>query len=247
MATKSGARAAPSAAQFGLATPINGVLMAPHVFHGDATIDPGQYVDVAVEPEFVFRIGGPLSGHDLDDDTLRSGIAGVSPGIELHNYRFFHGAPSSQELIASNGIHAALVVGNAVTALDDVDIDLEGVGAWVNGELRDSGIGAEIMGGPLGSLRWLVGQLTDRGQALTAGDMVIPGSAVGLIRVEPGDSVEARFTHFGKVLASFSGQDPRRTTQEQAPGSSGPDEVAARIVEIVPGSAASPRKTRGSG
>ena len=84
-------------------------------------------------------------------------------------------------------------------------MDLEGVGLFVNGVLADSGIGAEVMGGPLDSLRWLVNHLVRRGEVLRAGQLVIPGSAVGLISVGPGDRVAARFTHLGGVEAVFRG------------------------------------------
>ncbi len=43
--------------QFGLSDPICGRLMAPHICHGDTTLDWNDYVDLAVEPEFVLGIG----------------------------------------------------------------------------------------------------------------------------------------------------------------------------------------------
>jgi len=190
-------------AQFGLTEQINGHLMAPHVHDSGAVLHLGDYVDCAIEPEFVLHMATELEGHDLPDATLRSAIGAVSAGIEVHNYRFFHGCATSQELIASNGIHAAAVVGGERAALGDVDLALEGVGVWRNGELVDSGIGAEIMGGPLESLRWLVGHLTDRGRRLEAGALVIPGSPVGLIRVGPDDHIETRFARFGRCEATF--------------------------------------------
>ncbi len=39
--------------------------------------------------------------------------------------------------------------------------------------------------------------------SLCAGQIVIPGSAVELVPVEPGDRVAARFTHVGCVEAVF--------------------------------------------
>lgn len=53
------------------------------------------------------------------------------------------------------------------------------------------------------SLRWLVNHLVRRGEALRAGQLVIPGSPVGLVSVEPGDRVTAGFTHVGWVEAEF--------------------------------------------
>ncbi len=193
--------------QFGLAEPICGRLMAPHVHHGDTALDWHAYHRPAVEPEFVLTIGRDLTEEVGDEEPLVEAIDCVSPGIEVHNYHFWMGEPTSQELIASNGIHAALVVGDQKIRPQGLDWEMEGVGFWVNGELVASGIGAEIMGGPLRSLRWLVNHLVRRGEALRAGQLVIPGSPVGLVSVGPGDRVTAAFTHVGRVEAEFRSDD----------------------------------------
>ena len=130
----------------------------------------------------------------------------VSPGIEVHNYRFWFGDPTSQELIASNGIHACLVVGDQKTKPDRFDWDTEEVGVLLNDELATSGTGAEIMGGPMNSLRWLVNHLVRRGEALKSGQLVIPGSPVELVAIEPSDRVIARFARVGQVQADFIGK-----------------------------------------
>jgi 2-keto-4-pentenoate hydratase len=189
--------------QFGLDEPICGRLMAPHVHHGDTALDWNTFHRPAVELEFVLTIGRDLA----DEESLADAIDCVSPGIEVHNYRFWMGDPTSQELVASNGIPAALVVGERKMRPMGLDLGMEGVGVWLDGELAASGIGAEIMGGPLRSLRWLVNHHVRRGEALRAGQLVIPGSPVGLVPVGPGDRVTAGFTHAGRVEAEFMGGD----------------------------------------
>ena len=87
---------------------------------------------------------------------LEEAVKSVSPGIEIHNYDWWFGQPTSHELVCSNGIHACLVVGVEKSVPVNLDWDMEGVGLFKNGELAASGIGAEIMGGPMQSLRWSV-------------------------------------------------------------------------------------------
>jgi len=187
--------------QFGLTEPICGRVMAPHVFHGNTVLNWHDYVCCAVEPEFVFVIGKDLPDEVEDDRQLVEAIESISPGIEIHNCKFWFGKPTFQELIASNGIHAGLVVGTEKVRPMGLDLDTEGVGLFKNGKLVASGIGAEILGGPLKSLRWLANHLIRRGEHLRAGQIVIPGSAVELVAVEPGDRIAARFTHIGHVEA----------------------------------------------
>ena len=186
--------------QFGLSQPISGKLLDPDIFHDGAQLPASAYVDCAVEPELVFRLGADLEG-EVDDQQIICAIAGVCAGIELHNYRFWYGRPTSQELIASNGIHAGLVLGQDRPFPPSWDLDSEEVSILVNGEVRASGKCLEIMGGALQSLQWLAKHTAARGQRLRAGQLVIPGSAVELVRVGTGDSVEARFATVGSCHA----------------------------------------------
>lgn len=190
--------------QFGLTEPVRARLMHPHVHPSGVSLAADDHLGCAVEPELVLRIGQTIDPQRVADADLLRCVSGVSAGVEVHNYAFVHGAPTSQELIASNAIHASLVVSDEAFAPGSVDLGLDGVGLWASGRLAASGIGAEIMGvGPLQSLRWLVGHLAASGQRVEAGELVIPGSAVGLVRVAAGDEVEARFGSFGSCRVTF--------------------------------------------
>ena len=189
--------------QFGLSEPICGRLVLPRIYSDFVKLEIDDYVDCALEPELVFHVGSQLDGSNLQTSHLRQAIAAISPGIEIHNYRFWYGKPSSQELIASNGIHAALVVGRKYELPADLDLLEEHTTLFVNGKKKATGIGREIMGGPFESLRWLLTHLRRRNQSLRAGDLVILGSATKLVNVSKGDAAEARFTSFGSCRASF--------------------------------------------
>jgi 2-keto-4-pentenoate hydratase len=187
--------------QFGLIHPISGRLLESHIYSNGSSLAFADYINCAIEPEMVIRLGKDLGGN-IDERTAAEAIASVAPGIEIHNYRFWFGSPTSQELIASNGIHAALVIGPEQQFRQEVDQAIEGVEIWVSGQLQASGTGAEIMdGGPLISLCWLAHHAYERGESLRAGDLIIPGSAVKLIEPKIGDRIEARFTQLGKCTA----------------------------------------------
>lgn len=190
--------------QFGLSEPICGRVMQPHLYFGNTALSSHRFHLPAVEPELVLIIGRDFVDEVGPEEHLDNSIEFVSPGIEVHNYEWWFGQPSSQELICSNGLHACLVVGENKINPKNLDWDMEGVALLKNGELAASGVGAEIMGGPMTSLRWLINHLVRRGESLRSGQCVIPGSAVRLISVDPGDRVESRFTHFGSVVAEFN-------------------------------------------
>jgi len=189
--------------QFGLTEPVCGRLMAPHIYHDGDRLDINEYISCALEPELVLHIGTDLDGSNLESSHLQSAIAAISPGIEVHNYRFWYGRPTHQELIASNAIHAALVVGAKHEYRPELDLTKERTALLINNVEVATGFGAEIMGGPIESLRWLLTHLRKSKTALRMGDLVIPGSATKLVPVAAGDSAEARFTHFGSCRATF--------------------------------------------
>ena len=102
-------------------------------------------------------------------------------------------------MICSNGIHAAQLIGSHAVEASAIHWELEGVAVFKNKILVASGVAADIMGGPLNSLKFLLSHLKSRDQKLAAGEMVIPGSATALIPVEAGDEVECCFTNAGSV------------------------------------------------
>jgi 2-keto-4-pentenoate hydratase len=189
--------------QFGLFEPICGRLLQPRIYGDGEKLHIDDFVDCALEPELVFHIGSDLDGSNLETSHLRQAISAASPGIEVHNYRFWYGKPSSQELIASNGIHAGLVIGSKYKLPPDLDLESERTTLLIDGTEKASGVGSEIMGGPINSLRWLLTHLRKRGRQLLAGELVIPGSAAKLIPVRKGENAEAVFTHFGSCRAIF--------------------------------------------
>jgi len=185
--------------QFGLTQPICGRLLEPHILHDGDTLRSEDYVECAVEAEMAMLIGRDLEP-GMDVAEVRNSIAAVSPAIELHNYHFWYGRPTSQELIASNGIHAGLVLGRR-HSLAGHDLDDELMQVFVNGSMEAHGAGRDVMGGPMRSLQWLARHVAASGERVRAGDLVIPGSAVRLVGVAAGDSIEARFSSLGSCCA----------------------------------------------
>ena len=189
--------------QFGFDAPIYGRLMKAGLFEEGEQIQASDYYSLAIEPEFVISIGRDLSDKEASDEKLLESIECVRPGIELHHYVYQYPKPTRQELICSNGIHAGQVIGKNKLAGTEVDWRLEGVAVYLNDSLVASGVAADIMDGPLNSLRFLIGHLAARGEVLRAGELVIPGSATALIPVKSGDTVTCSFTNLGNVVAAF--------------------------------------------
>ena len=176
-------------AQFGLDGPIRGLVYDTELHPSGSAISSSAYADLAIEGELAVRLG--------DDGR----IAQVFPVIELHNYVFRGQPPTLQELVANNGIHAGVVLppaaaeapwpgDEALTGRLTVEID----GACVEEGPMDG-----IPGGPAGSLRWLAAHLAEHGLSLRPGQLILTGTPLSLIRVEPGAHVRVTAEHLGTV------------------------------------------------
>jgi len=189
--------------QFGLTEPIHGKIFRPHVFGENACVDWSHFNNFSIEPEMVFKIGKELDEVNPSDDELIDSIQYVSPGIELHDFKFWHSPTTLQELICSNGIHAGLVVGNAKASPSDLNFKREVFSVYEGNRLVTSAPASEIMGGPLNSLRWLVTSLCSQGLSLTKDSLVIPGSPVKLISVDRDTKLNVIIENIGRLDGVF--------------------------------------------
>ena len=189
--------------QFGLDEPISGRLFWPHIFDDGEELDWKRYTNCAIEPEMVFKIGKDLEGEGLPDKALINAIEYVSPGIEIHNFKFWNLPPKLQELICSNGIHAGLVVGGSKSYPGNLSFKSECFEVFKDDKVITKANASEIMGGPLHSLRWLIGKLAKRNEILKAGSFVIPGSPVELINIYEDTKLTIFIEKVGKAVVNF--------------------------------------------
>ena len=189
--------------QFGIDEPISGRLVSPHIYSEGIQINRQRYANCSIEPEIVLTIGSDLFGQNLPDESLIEAIECVSPGIELHNYTFWHDPPCLQELICSGGIHAGLIVGEKKVSPRDLSFKNDIFSVYQDHKLIASAPALEIMGGPLNSLRWLVNSLSSLGEILKEGSLVIPGSPTELISVTHDCDVEVVIQNVGRASVTF--------------------------------------------
>jgi 2-keto-4-pentenoate hydratase len=189
--------------QFGLNEAIHAPLYEPYIFEAGSEFFWQDYVNCAIEPEIVLVIGRDLKGENLSDNDLLTGIYEVRPGIEIHQYKFWFSPTSSQELICSGGIHLGLVIGNEKVSPIKLTFETEMFKVFMDGDLVTSGMAREVMGGPIHSLRWLIGALSRKGTYLKAGSYVIPGSPTELVRVNKETLLSVEIEQVGNVNAYF--------------------------------------------
>ena len=201
---KVGLTAAAMRAQWNIHEPCFGFLLASgHKPSGTSFRFPG-IIAPGFENELCLRIGTRLQGPGV---TLEQAIAAVShaaPALEIVEKR----GPFSEDIalaMADNAQQYAFVTGPEIV-LSASNRDLAGstVEVDVNGATIDRAAGAEVMGGGgFLSVQWLANKLAEFGRALEPGMLVMSGSFTRQYPIAQGDRIEARFTPFGTVTASF--------------------------------------------
>lgn len=186
--------------QFGLDSSVFGHIFSSEAHRSGAIVDHQRFDHLAIEGEFALRLAEDIPDAAWLRQNSKRAVAAVFPVIELHNYVFRAGKPSAQELIASNALHAGVVLPVEERGLDDwEDLLSEPITVSRNGEDLGTSSGNGVPGGPVASLIELVEQLAGHGVSLKAGELILSGSPLPLYPVSPGDHIEVHTPRLGSV------------------------------------------------
>jgi 2-keto-4-pentenoate hydratase len=187
--------------------PLAGRLLAARQLPAESRISLDGHLMRVAEAEFAFHLAGSLPPRPAayERDEVLAAVGGMSPAIEVPDSRYtdFTKAGAAQ-LIADTACSCWFVIGpQAAPAWRDVDLVTHRVSAHRNGESAGDGSGANVLGDPLTALTWIANELCSIGEGLRQGDVVMTGTCVTPVRVNPGDRVTLDFGTFGQVNVTF--------------------------------------------
>ena len=193
--------------QLGLDGPFPGRIFVPSLLKSPARISRRDFIAVALEPEFAFRLGRdlPARASPYARAETDAAVASLHPACELVDTRLAAGFKSPAPcLVADNGCNAALVEGAAVADWHALDLARQKVSFTLNGQKLAEGSGADVLGHPLAALAWLANDLSRRGLGLKAGQIVTTGTCCGFHPLQAGDVALADYGALGKVEVAVS-------------------------------------------
>ena len=159
-----------------------------------------------VECEFFFRLGAPLPTRPepYDVQEVAAAVASVHAGVEVAECRFPLGAlPPIPAILADGAASGRYVIGLEIVDWRHRDLAGMPVVLEVDGVVRRSGRGADVMGDPLAPLVWLVNARRVWGDGLAEGALVSTGTATGMLLARPGERMTARFGDDTTVEIAF--------------------------------------------
>ena len=193
---------------FGVDKPFVGLMFESALKESGARIAKDDVTLYAIEAEFVFRFSAdlPARADDYSLDEVMAAAGEMMPAIEVPDTRLAAGPKSGiAQVLADDGLARYLVLGPTVGGWREADLAAHAVAIRINGETVSEGSGANVLGDPRIALQWLVNHRSSRGKDIRAGEVVTTGSAAALVKVQPGDAVEADFGAYGVVTVDFDG------------------------------------------
>ena len=189
--------------QLGVDEPDFGFLLDSMVVPSGGTIRRDDLLQPRVEPEIAFFLARDLRGPGVTAADVLAATRGVAPALEIVDSRIRDWKIKLQDTIADNGSSARAVVGTEMP-LDGVDLVGEAMTLTRNGEPAGAGTGAAVLGDPAAAVAWLANALAPFGEALLAGQVVLPGAMCASVFAHAGDTFAAEFAHLGRVEVHFS-------------------------------------------
>jgi 2-oxo-3-hexenedioate decarboxylase len=185
--------------QMNVEEPIYGYLFDYMVISDGGQVRMSELIHPKVEAEIAFIIGKDLEGPGVTGAQVLAATDYVLPALEIIDSRYENFQFTLPDVIADNASSSRVVFGNQLIRPDKLELDLVGVTLHINGEIKDLGAGAAVLGHPANSVAMLVNMLARKGEKVKAGDVILTGGVTGAIMLASGDSVLARLDGMGEV------------------------------------------------
>ena len=189
--------------RYGVGEPVLGTMLASRQYPDYAPVSTATHIQTTLEPEVAVLIGSRLKGPGLTAESVLPAIAGYMPCVEIGDLRT-KGERSLQQTICCNTYNGGHVFGGALVRPEGIDLALEGMVLRINGEIRSTGTGANVLDNPLNAVAFMANKLGDLDLALEPGMMLMTGSIVMSEEMHPGDDVQVSFTRLGTVNTRFT-------------------------------------------
>ena len=166
-----------------------------------AVLSRNDYANLAIEGELAVELSHEPNEKDFSGVEIPACVARVFPVIELHNHVMRGEQPSAGELIANNAIHAGFVAGCGVSPKDA--LGEPSLSIFADGRLLDECAGSTLIQTIHSSLKWLTAIVRDRGDRLSAGQIILTGSIPSLSPIGEDCRIRVSAPPFGSVEVKF--------------------------------------------
>lgn len=195
-------------AYLAIPSPCAGGIFDADVRADGAVIASDERLRPGVECEIAVRLARDLDARPgpVGRAQVAAALDAAMVAIEIVDDRYVDwttlGAPM---LIADDFFAAGCVLGPPVPAARLPDLAATTGTITVDGAEAGRGTGADVLGHPLEAVAWLAGHLAADGRTLRAGEIVLCGSLVRTVWLQPGSRAEIAVEGLGRVAVARAG------------------------------------------
>ncbi len=198
LATKMGFTSRAKMKQMNVNDPIYGRVFDYMAVDG-GVLRMSELIHPKVEAEIAFVLGKDIEGPGITGAQVLAATEYVVPALEIIDSRYENFQFTLPDVIADNTSASRVFFGTTFRKPEELELDLVGVTLSINGEMKDLGAGAAVLGHPANSVAMLANLLARRGQKLKAGQLILTGGITGAHQLSAGDVVVAKWDGLGSI------------------------------------------------
>lgn len=187
----------------GVNEPDYGHLFNTMDFSADGKIPFSALLQPKIEGEIAFILKKDLIGPGLTVEDVLDATDYIVPALEIVDSRVRDWKIKLIDTVADNASSGCYILGNQKTEIGNLDLRPVKMSLVINGEIVNSGTGADVLGDPAVAVCWLANKLSEYGVTLKKGEVILSGAVTAAPPVFKGAKVEARFSDIGSVAVEF--------------------------------------------
>lgn len=185
--------------QMGVNEPIYGYVFDYMLIENGGFVSMSELIHPKVEAEIAFVIGEDIVGPGVTGAQVLASTRAVLPALEIIDSRYENFNFTLPDVIADNASTSRVVFGTKLTDPNLVDLELVGATLSINGEIKELGAGAAVLGHPANAIAMLANMLSRRGEKIRKGNIILSGALTSATQLEKGDVVLGQFDQIGDV------------------------------------------------
>lgn len=192
--------------KFGVDQPDFGPLQHSLFLPENLRVPASSFIAPFVELEPAFVLKRDLGGAHVTVADVISATDYVLPSLEIIDSRVKDWKITIFETLCDGGSTGAVILGAQPRKLSELNLsDMNGEILY-DGEQVAQGNTAAIYGNPVAAIAWLCRRVAEFGVEFKAGDVILPGSCLAAVALEPGRRVTGRFAGWGDVSFDYTAE-----------------------------------------
>lgn len=185
--------------QMGVEEPLYGYVFDYMLIENGGKVSLSDLIHPKVEAEIAFVMGEDVEGPGITGAQVLAATEYVLPALEIIDSRYENFNFTLPDVVADNASTSRVVFGTTLKSPEQFELDLVGTTITINGEIKELGAGAAVLGHPANSVAMLANMLARKGDKVKKGDIILTGGITGAVMLAHGDVVSGKFDGLGEV------------------------------------------------